>query len=89
MRWRNEWEIDGVGERYRVGCERSEGVEREGEGWTGKWLRMMVEIVARRVVDERMRWQWSCVVGVVGGRVNAVGQNGYLRIGVVGGRVVG
>ena len=29
-----------------------------------------------------MRWQWSCVVGVVGGRVNAVGRNGYVRIGV-------
>ena len=27
----------------------------------------------------RMRWQWSCVVG---GRVNAVGRNGYVRIGV-------
>ena len=29
-----------------------------------------------------MRWQWSCISGVVGGRVNAVGRNGYVRIGV-------
>ena len=60
MVWRNEWEVDGLArvcakvlvKRHRVNRELSEGVGGEGEGWIGRWLRRMVEIVARGV--ERM-----------------------------------
>ena len=52
---RNEWEVGGLArvcakvlvKRHRVNRELSEGVGGEGEGWIGRWLRRMVEIVAR------------------------------------------
>ena len=55
MVWRNEWEVDGLArvcakvlaKRHRVNQELSEGVGGEGEGWMGRWLRRMVEMVAR------------------------------------------
>ena len=55
MVWRNEWEVEGFarvcGKCWRSGIELvssyRKGLVGEGEGWTGRWLRRMVEIVAR------------------------------------------